>query len=1049
MGIRFSFDIGTNSIGWAVWRTGAGFYGKDTPLELLGSGVSIFKDGRNPKDQKSLAEMRRVPRAQRKRRDRFTLRRRDLIRVLTEKGLFPAEKQAAEMLAALDPYDIRFRGLEQKLCLEEFGRAIFHLNQRRGFRSNRKTDRKDNDKGKIAQATKQLREQLEAAGCRTYGEFLWRRHDRHTVREREAVRIRIDGQGAKALYHFYPTRDMIRHEFEALWDAQAAYYPDVLTDGARDDIAGVLFRQRDLKPPRIGRCTFVPEETRLPKALPSVEAREIYERLNHLRLNEKPLSMRDRNLLATKLMAGDNLTFTQLRKALRLGSVKINYEELEQKNIIGASTAYYLKKPDHFGPRWPSLGWDEKDAFIALLLEEPDEERLVRQLQAEYGLSEAAARNCASIPLADGYSRLGPTANRAILKNLIEGEDGNGHVITYAEAVKRAGWHHSDERDGVILDRLPYYGEVLQRHILPGSNDPKDRKDDAAYWGRITNPTVHIGLNQLRRIVNALIGRFGHPDQIVVELARELKLNAREKKRLELENRQNRERNEKWAKEIEELGQPVNRENLLKRRLFDEHERANNGIAQCPYTGRSINVAALFFDEIEIDHVLPVSRTLDDGIGNKVLCYRQGNREKRNKTPFEAFGDRADWPEILARAQSLRGKGWRFMPDAMEKFEGERSFLQRQLNETKYLSRLAKIYLGKVCDPDEVYVTPGKLVGLLRGKWGLHDMLGDDNRKNRDDHRHHPIDAIVIGALTRGLINYISHEAGRMEAQDLDRVFGTVPHPVPDFRDQVRRSIEAIVVRHKPEHGKRGALHEDTAYGMIADEKEASEIGNLVVRKPLKSLTEGEIDRVRDQKIRADLQGLKAPLADAKGKVKDLSALASQLGDYGERHHIRRVRIGKFDQSAVPIGDRRTGKPYKAVTPGENHHVDIVQMRDGSWQGFAATVFDVNRKDYRPEWECRKLGGKLAMRLHKGDMVELYDDRLGRRVVKVVMQIEISANRLRLAAHNEGGALQKRHEDEDDLFRWDLASISKLKDRGCVAVFCDPAGRVVAKRSNI
>ncbi len=1048
MGTRFSFDIGTNSIGWAVWQTGDGQYGPDTSLELTASGVSIFKDGRNPKDQKSLAEMRRVPRGQRKRRDRFSLRRADLVKALRDTGLFPPSEGETKALVALDPYEIRNRGLSERLTLSELGRAIFHLNQRRGFRSNRKADRKDAEKGKIAQATKALAAQFAQSDVKTYGGFLWTLH-KGPVRSRKGTRIRMEGEGAKALYVFYPTRAMIRHEFDELWQRQAVFEPERLTDAAKVQIASILFRQRDLKPPKVGKCTFVPEETRIPKALPSVEARELYERLNHLRLNDRPLSRRDRDLLATKLLAGDNLTFAQLRKALKLGGgVRINYEEIEEKGIKGADTAFRLNRPDHFGPKWRSLSWDEKDAFVRHLLDEPDEDRLVGQLQADYGLSEAAARNCANIGLPDGYSRLGPTANRAILENLIDEEDKDGHVIPYSEAVKRAGWHHSDERDGVIFDQLPYYARVLERHVMPGSNDP-DEPDEAKRWGRITNPTVHIGLNQLRRIVNALVTQFGHPDQIIVELARELKLNAKEQDKQEKENRQNREKNDKRAILLGEQGLAVNRENLMRLRLFEEQQQANNGVAQCPYSGRSINVEALFSDAVEIDHILPISRTLDDGMGNKILCFREANRAKRQQTPFEAFSDTPQWPDILARGQSLRRKGWRFRADAMETFSGEKDFLQRQLNETKYLSRIAKIYLGKICHPDQVYVTPGRLVGLLRGKWGLHSILGDDNRKNRDDHRHHAIDAIVIGSLTRGLINYISHEAGRMEAEDLDRVFGTIPYPVADFRDQVRHSVEAITVRHKPEHGKQGALHEDTAYGLITDEAEARMIGNLVMRKPLKGLTDGEIDRIRNPDIRADLQRLKAPLMDGKGKVKDAKALAAILEAYGQEHGIRRIRIGKFDSSVVKINDRQTGKPYKAVAPGENHHVDIVQMRDGTWQGFAATVFEVNQRGYRPEWEQQKLGGKLVMRLHKGDMVELRDDRTGRRMVKVVQRIEISANRIRLAAHNEGGKLQDRHVDSDDSFQWDFANIPKLKERGCVAVFCDPSGQVRAKKSNV
>ncbi len=122
-------------------------------------------------------------------------------------------------------------------------------------------------------------------------------------------------------------------------------------------------------------------------------------------------------------------------------------------------------------------------------------------------------------------------------------------------------------------------------------------------------------------------------------------------------------------------------------------------------------------------------------------------------------------------------------------------------------------------------------------------------------------------------------------------------------------------------------------------------------------------------------------------------------------------------------------------------------MRDGSWKGFAATVFEVNQKGWRPIWEREKLGGKLVMRLHKGDAVEV-DDADGVRRAKIVVQIHPSENRVCLAGHNEGGAFQKRHGDKEDPFRLDLATISRLRDRACVAVRVNEIGATIPRRSN-
>lgn len=1092
MGLRFSFDIGTNSIGFAAWSTGQdpnGIFGdKDAPQAILKSGVRIFSDGRNPKDGESLAVMRRVPKGARTRRDRFVARKKALIAKLGESGLFPADRQAQLLLQAVDPYDLRAAGLDRQLTLHEFGRILFHLNQRRGFQSNRKADRKTKnaESGKIALASKALAETLKEVGARSFGEWLWKRHNVKDEMGKPApipVRIRMDGKGATALYEFYPTRQMLKDEFDLLWESQAKYHPETLTESLRQTLRdAIIFYQRDLKPPKVGNCTFVEGEPRIPKCLASVEARELYERLNHLRLStgprtpDRPLAANERDALASALLFEPKLTMTKLRKALKLpGHVKINFEETGEKEIRGAATSARLAKESHFGRRWRMMDFAQRDEVISLLLEAVDADELAETLQEHYQLTEAAARECAGAPLADGYSRLGATANNAILDELINGTDERGYVIPYSEAVRRAGWHHSDERDGEILDALPYYGQVLQRHIIPGTMDKDDRGDQPKYWGRIANPTVHIGLGQLRRLVNLLIKEFGHPDQIVVELARELKQNKEQKERTIKENRQNRDANERRSARIAEVAAALGDhpetmdtgENRAKLKLYEEQAQANGGIALCPFSLRPMQLTELFSDKVEFEHLLPMSRSFDGSSANKVVCFRVMNRVKRGKTPFEAFGGEGNWPDIAANAARLPpNKRWRFEPDAWEKFEqgslgklDERTrsamgidsgFLARQLNETKYLSRIAKAYLGKICDPDQIYVTPGTLTGMLRGKWGLNGVLGNEAAKNRSDQRHHALDAIVIGAMTRAFLNAMARQAGQAEAQDFDRALGDVPKPFEHFRDAVKASLDKIVVSVKPEHGTGGALHEDTAYGFVRNSKEAAIIGNLVRRKAAADLTPSEADSVRDEHLRKLLQAEIAPLRDAKGKLtkgreKDYAAA---LQAFARAHNLRRLRIGKEDKSVVPINDRKTGLPYKAVVPGENHHMDIVQMRDGTWQGFAATVFEVNQRDYRPKWERAKLGGKLVMRLHKGDMVEL-EDKDGVRKIKRVVRLAPSNNRIYLADHKEGNPSDSRSADPDDAFEWDLAGIGKLKERQCAAVIVDEIGRVRPRRSNV
>jgi len=792
-----------------------------------------------------------------------------------------------------------------------------------------------------------------------------------------------------------------------------------------------IFWQRPLRPVERGRCTFVPSEARLPKALPSVEERTIYEALNHLRYGEgvtrdRLLTKEQRDLVATALIQGKtgrSVSFDSLRAGLKLGSnVRFSIEDGGKSGLDDycSRSAKELSNRKRFGQRWHMLPLQERDAIVTRLIEDEDESGIMAWLTSTYGLEEEAAEAIARWTPRNGVSRLGKTANAAVLEEL------KREVIKYDDAVRIAGkklglsWHHSDFREGLIQLPLPYYGQVLERQVSFGSGNPEDKPE--VRYGRLTNPTAHIALGQLRRVVNKLVSAFGEPTQIVVELARDLKLNEAQKERARRENLANRRANDQRRQELEKLRIPDTAENRLRLRLFEEQQRANGGIAVCPYSLKPIGIEALFSSAIEIDHILPYSRTLDDTLANRILCYREANRGKRRQSPYEWLAGSKNWGAIVAAAAGLpANKRWRFAPDAMERFEkAERNFLARQINETRYLSRLARLYLGAATGTtDQVYVTTGQLTSLLRAHFGLNSILRSHNQekiegqKNRNDHRHHAVDACVIGAIDRSLLQTLTRLAGQAEEEERsDIVKHAKAEPFAGFRDAVRDKVNAITVSVKPEHGKGGALHEDTAYGLVTNPEEAAEIGNLVFRKPLIDLNANEIDSVRDPNLRRQLQVLAAPFRNEKGKLVDEKGLKVALAGFsieethaGEtiRRKLRRIRIGKAKSGEVYIKNK-AGTVYKALLPGENHHIDIVQMRDGSWKAFPATVFDVNQKGWRPRWEREKLGGKLVMRVHKGDMIEV-NDADGQRRVKTVHRLSPSNNVLYLASHNEGGKL--------------------------------------------
>src|SRR3546814_4728483 len=174
----------------------------------------------------------------RRRRDRYLGRRSAFLDNLVRYGLMPADADEAKLVAERDPYPLRARALDERLEPYEIGRALFHLNQRRGFLSNRKAERrqKDSEDGKIASGAKALDQAMAEAGADTLGQFL---------NGRDEKRVRLDGDSQS--YDFYPQRRHIDYEFGRIWEEQAKHHPDLLTEEARAALHRILFFQRPLK----------------------------------------------------------------------------------------------------------------------------------------------------------------------------------------------------------------------------------------------------------------------------------------------------------------------------------------------------------------------------------------------------------------------------------------------------------------------------------------------------------------------------------------------------------------------------------------------------------------------------------------------------------------------------------------------------------------------------------------------------------------------------------------------------------------------------------
>jgi CRISPR-associated endonuclease Csn1 len=1035
MRYRLALDLGSTSLGWAMIRLDA----NQQPCAVIKAGVRIFSNGRNPKDGSSLAVTRREARAMRRRRDRLLRRKTRMMRTLIEYGFFPAEVEQRKTLETLNPFRLRAKGLDDALAPAEFARAMFHINQRRGFKSNRKTDKKDNDSGALKTAINKLRETLKIENCRTVGEWLNKRDVAQlTVRARyhQVKIIKDDGKSKiEKYYDLYIDRKMIEDEFDALWQKQSELNPNLFNEKARADLKDVLLHQRPLKPVKPGRCTFMSEEERAPLALPSTQRFRMYQEVNNLRilrdgLKEEQLTLQQRNDLIAALESNHKRTFTQIRNLIGK-NVQFNLEDPKRTELKGNATSAKLSEDKHFGASWFSFDEAKQDEIVMQLVKEENEAKLIRWLQEQTGIDEKRAEAIANVGLPEGYGSLCAKALARILPEL------RRDVVTYSDATKAAGFHHSDidnneEVPGLTFPielvntetgeiktkhmfyQLPYYGEYLQRHVGFGSGNPEDVPEKR--YGKIANPTVHIGLNQVRLVVNALIKRYGHPSEVIVELARDLKQSKEQRDEDNKQQTKNQERNKRLrtviANTLQISEERVKRADIEKMILWEELS-FDPADRHCPYSGVQISVTMLLSDEVEIEHILPFSQTLDDSLNNKTVALRQANRVKGNRTPWDAFGTQNiagfNYADILARAEQMpKGKRYRFAEDGYQRWlKDDKGFLARALNDTRHLSKVAFEYLKLICR--DTRVISGKMTSKLAYHFGVYKITHPEgkNKKNRNDHRHHAIDACVIGVTDQGLLQRFAQASASAREQQLNRLVENMPMPwectdknKKSYREHVQLAIENIWVSHKPDHSHEGAMHEDTAYcPPFLDNKNMWRTRGIGGDKPNE-------------------------------KKHDSDAIIAISGSQSLNRHRR-------DETGALM-------PYKGYVGGSNFCIEITEDEKGKWEGDVISTFHAYELAFSQgvgglrNLQKGQNGNRLVMRLQNGDTVkfQLEEKLCLMRVVKIG-----SNGQVFFAEHQEAN-VSERNGKKDDAFSFVSKTAGTLQKAKARRVSISPIGEL-------
>lgn len=929
-------DLGTASIGFGLIGTD----GNGEPDRVIAAGVRRFEEVVDLKTRVPKNQARRAARAARRALARRKMRRERMLEVLAKAGLLPqGPEERFDLFRRTDPYELRRKALDHELSNYELGRVFYHLCQRRGFKSNRKA-RKTEERGLLEQISI-LRRDIADNGFRTLGEYLAARPQKRRL---------------------HTERAMYSHEFANIWDIQRAFN-SILTPELKILVSNTIFHQRPLKVQKflVGKCTFEPSKKRAARATLEAQRFRILQDVNNLTVKNpitrsyRPLSCDEREKLIKLLEKSKTVGWKRARRMLKLHEGEVfNLEEGGKDELLGDRTSYSIRSA--IGRCWDEMPYDKQEALVTDMLTIDNDAGFLNRMKTHWGFAESVAEKLATTELEPGYARLSRKTMAKMLPFLEQG-------LTYDKAAAAAGYNHAKPGEKLTLDFL--------------RQAPSE----------IRNPVVRKAICETRKVINAIIRRFGKPGLIKIEMAREMKLTRKQKERLMKEQNIRKKENER-ARQIltHEFGiQNPSPDDILKYRLWTECGMV------CPYTGTPIPRQMLFSSDVDIEHILPYSRSLDDSYLNKTLCMAAENRSvKKGHTPFEAYGgDNEKYEAILQRVRGLPYPKKR-------KFEAKQldtdEFISRQLNDTRYICVEVKKYLEGLGVPIEV--GRGDITAVLRRSWRLNSILAPDgnNEKFRGDHRHHAIDAIVVALTTRALFRRIAQSSSRFGDLAPGQRGFHLEVPWSGFLSDASHAIESIIVSHAPARRLSGALHEETAFGYNARTDE------FVYRKPVGLLTAKMIEQIRDAKVR---ELVRKRLEDFSEDVK--KAFAAPLYHLDGKTPIKSVRIGvKCNPASVQPIRNNAGEKYKFFQLGNNHHVEIIEdISTGKRKGLFVTTLEAAhrvraekkkavRRDHGPGW-------RFVMSLCANDMIEAEAD--GSRKIYRVQKMSGPIRQITLREH--------------------------------------------------
>lgn len=827
----FGFDIGIASLGWAVvdFDDAADPENNIYPTgKIVKSGVRCFPVAENPKDGSSLAQPRRQKRLLRRLCRRKARRMAGIKNLFVTNGLigkdalFDEKNNIYKARDNADVWDLRVRALTERLTTVDFIRVLTHLAKHRGFKSYRiALEKEDAESGKVLEAVKANRALLENG--KTLAQII--------VEKGGQKRNRKDKKGDATYANSIP-RDEIERETRLIFERQRAFGLAAANEKLQRDFERIAFRFRPIAgvDKMIGKCQFEPDEPRAPKNAPSAEFFVAWTKINNCRVKDEDgrsrfLTQEEKETVFNLLKDQKEIKYSALRKALFAKRPDIKFADVEYnpKPVYDKKTGEIKEQPTPENLKFFSLkGWNELkrvidvsaypvetlDKIATVIATQKNDADISGELK-QLGLSDSDIEKLQGLQFKE-FVRLSLKALYKILPEMMRGKK-------YNEACEVVGYDFKSTGESFAAQKgkfLPPIPESLATTV----------------------PTVNRAISQFRKVYNALAREYGTPDQINVELARDVYNDHDERKKIEARQKEYAEEKEK-AKILAQSKtgiENIGGRDLLKFRLYEQQD------GKCVYSGEALDLRRLTEqDYCDVDHIIPYSRSLDNSQSNKVLCLSRENRQKSDKTPLEYISDPVKQAEFIARVKSMKGlnkaKKDRLLTRGFDEREVE--FRDRNINDTRYMARYVMKYLDDCIDfsqskaaiKDRVQSRNGALTDFLRHQWGL--------RKDRaENDRHHAQDAIVIACATNGYTQYLACLSKIFEnKQAYANKYGEpwykafkqrVKQPWDGFYQDVQASLAEVFVSRPPRKNATGEIHQDTVHTL--NPKKKNRWGELV-----------------------------------------------------------------------------------------------------------------------------------------------------------------------------------------------------------------------------